>query len=169
MPPPMIVMGRVVAAFGVRGSVKIAPLSAEPATLAAFPSWFLRAPATKAWHEHKVDGVRLQGSVLVAEISGVASREAAQALRGFEVAVRREDLPPAAAGEIYAADLAGFRVTNREGVELGQVEAVKESGAHPLLEVAHAGGTRLIPYVPAVVIAVDPKAATIEVDWGADY
>ena len=52
---------------------------------------------------------------------------------------------------------------------LGVVRAVTEAGAHPLIEVQHDAGVRLIPYVPAVIVGVDREAATIEVDWGVDY
>jgi 16S rRNA processing protein RimM len=169
MPPPMIVMGRVIAAFGVRGSLKIAPLSSEPDALAQHRTWYLRKFGDDAWQRRDVEAARLQGGALVAEIAGIADREAAAAWRGADVAVPRDALPPLADDEIYAADLAGFRVVNREGVTLGRVRAVTEAGAHPLLAVEHDGGMRLIPYVPAIVTGVDREAATIEVDWGADY
>jgi 16S rRNA processing protein RimM len=169
MPPPMIVMGRVIAAFGVRGSLKIAPLSSEPDALAAHRTWYLRRTGDGAWQRRDVKEARLQGSALVADLDGVASREAALAWRGAEVAVPRDALPPIADDEIYAADLEGFRVVNREGVALGRVRRVTEAGAHPLLEVEHDGGLRLVPYVPAIVVGVDREAATIEVEWGEDY
>jgi 16S rRNA processing protein RimM len=169
MPPPMIVMGRVIAAFGVRGSLKIEPLSSEPDALSRYRTWYLRKFGDDAWQRREVEGARLQGTALVAELAGIADREAAALWRGADVAVPRDALPPAGDDEIYAADLVGYRVVNREGVALGRVQAVTEAGAHPLLAVEHEGGMRLIPYVPAIVTGVDREAATIEVEWGEDY
>jgi 16S rRNA processing protein RimM len=162
-------MGRVIAAFGVRGSLKIAPLSSEPDALSRYRSWYLRKFGDDAWQRRDVEGVRLQGAALVAELAGVGDREAAAAWRGADVAVPRDALPPAGDDEIYAADLVGFKVVNRNGVTLGRVQAVTEAGAHPLLAVEHEGGVRLIPYVPAIVAGIDREASTIEVEWGEDY
>ena len=163
-------MGRVLASFGVRGSLKIAPLSEDPATLASHRTWFMRGPAGGDWIERRVSDVRAHGDTFVASIAGIDSREAAQALRGYEVALPREALAAPADDEIYVADLVGLAVVNREGAALGKVTEVRDSGAHPLLYVtAQDGRLRLIPYVDAVIRAVDRDAATIEVDWGADY
>jgi 16S rRNA processing protein RimM len=169
MPPPMIVMGRVAAAFGVRGSLKIAPLSSEPEALLRHRTWYLRKFGDDAWQRRDVAGARLQGGSLVAELAGVDDREAAAAWRGADVAVPRDALPPIAGDEIYAADLAGYGVVNREGAVLGHVRTMTDAGAHPLLEVEQDGRIRLIPYVPAIVVGVDRDARTIEVDWGLDY
>ena len=86
------------------------------------------------------------------------------------MALPRDALPAPADDEIYVADLVGLAVVNREGVALGRVTEVRDGGAHPLLYVtAPDGGLRLIPYVDAVIRAVDRDAATIDVEWGADY
>lgn len=163
-------MGRVIASFGVKGWLKVAPLSADPQALVEHASWFFRAPAAVDWVGRKVVDVREHSGLLVAQVAGVADREAAQQLRGYEIAVPRSTLPAPAADEMYVADLVGLRVVNREGVELGNVEDVQESGAHPLLRVVAADGrARLIPYVEALVDGVDREARTISVDWGADY
>jgi 16S rRNA processing protein RimM len=106
----------------------------------------------------------------VAKVAGVDHREAAQQLRGQQIALPRDELPAPADDEMFVADLVGLRVVNREGVELGHVQDVQESGAHPLLHVvAQDGRTRLIPYVEVTIDHVDREARTIGVDWGADY
>jgi 16S rRNA processing protein RimM len=163
-------MGRVAAPFGVKGWLKVAPLSADPLALVDHANWFFKAPAAGDWIARSVEEVREHSGKLVAKIAGVDSREAAQALRGLQVALPRDDLPAPADDEIYIADLAGLRVINREGIELGQVQDVQESGAHPLLRVvAQDGRARLIPYVEAMIDSIDRDARTISVDWGADY
>lgn len=163
-----MVMGRVAASFGVKGWMKVMPLSADPLALMDHAGWFFEAAG--AWMERAVVDVREHSGVLVAKVAGVDSREAAQALRGQYIALPRESLPPPAEDEIYVADLAGLRVINREGVELGQVEDVRESGAHPLLQVVTPDGrVRLIPYVDAMIDGIDRDARTISVDWREDW
>jgi 16S rRNA processing protein RimM len=77
-------------------------------------------------------------------------------------------LPPPEENEFYWSDLIGLKVVNREGVELGNVDSLMESGANDLLVVKGAC-EHLIPFVAAFVGKVDLAAGTIEVDWGEDY
>lgn len=168
--PQFVVMGRVAASFGVKGWLKVLPLSSDPLALVEHPRWFFKAPTAGEWSERAVAEVREHSGMLVAKVAGVDSREAAQALRGQQVALPRDTLPEPAADEIYVADLSGLRVVNREGVELGDVKDVQESGAHPLLRVVSGDGReRLIPYVAAMIDGIDRDARTISVDWDAAW
>lgn len=163
-------MGRVAAPHGVRGAVKVQSQSADPASLLDHPQWWVRPYRTSgAWTLRRVISARLQATTLVAELEGITSRDAASALRGSEVGVPRESLPALAADEYYRSDLVGMTVVNRSGENLGQVIDFAESGAHPILRIAHPGGERLIPWVPQYVERIDVDARRIEVDWTADY
>ena len=169
-PGRMVVMGVVVAPFGVRGALKVRTFSEAPDALLAHPTWWLRKGEGAAWREVRHGEARMQGDALIVALSGIATREAALALKGNEVGVPREALPPPAAGEIYQDDLVAMTVVNREGVVLGEVSGFAEHGAHPLLRVTPRGGReRLIPYVVPIVLKVDAAARRIEVDWGEDY
>ena len=169
----MVVMGVVVAPFGVRGSVKVRPYSQAPDALLRQATWWLRTAEAPAWREVRQVAGRMHGDALIAELAGVATREAALALKGCEVGVPRDALPAPQPGEMYQADLVGMTVVNREGATLGEVRGFAEHGAHPLLRVARPegepGAERLIPYVPSIVLQVDSAERRIEVDWGEDY
>jgi 16S rRNA processing protein RimM len=169
----VVVMGEVVAPFGIRGWVKVRPHTGEPAALLGYPVWSVQSPQGGEWHEMTLLSGRLHAGMLIAQLAGVTCREAAVALKGFAVGVWRSAMPAARPGEIYWADLVGMTVVNRAGVLLGKVIAVTEHGAHPLLRVARpeesARTERLIPYVPTIVLRVDAPAGRIEVDWGEDY
>ena len=163
-------MGRIAAPHGVRGAFKVLPLSADPTSLLDFSQWWLRAHDTDAWTSHRVRATRVQSGMILAELDGVATREAAGALRGVSVGVPAELLPALAEDEFYQSDLVGMTVVNRSGDVLGPVVDFVESGAHPIVRVARAeGGERLIPWVAQYVDRVDVAARRIEVDWPADY
>ena len=169
----MVVLGEIIGSYGVRGWVRVRPFSEVPDGPLGFAIWWLRPPRGSEWREFaKTDG-RMHSGAVLAGLRGVETREAALALKGFEIGVPREALPTAPAGEIYWDDLTGFAVVNRAGVLLGEVRGLVEHGAHPLLRVARPadalGPERLIPYVPAIVDKVDVGVGTIEVDWGADF
>jgi 16S rRNA processing protein RimM len=172
-PGAMVVMGQVLLPWGIRGWLKVRPHTESPDTLLGLASWWLRPPTATDWIETSVVAGRMHSDALVVQLAGIETREAALKLKGSVVAVPRSVLPPPSADEIYQTDLVGLTVVNREGVTLGQVVAVTDFGAHPLLQVratdAPSGAERLIPYVPAIVDQVDPATRTMRVDWGEDF
>lgn len=163
-------MGRIAAPFGVRGWVRVAPWSEDPATLLEHSVWSLRAPGD-AWREMEVVDAAPHSSTLVVLFRGVLSREDAAALRGSEVGLPRDALAPPQEGEYYWSEFEALIVVNRTGVHLGEVVGVAGNGAHPILRVSVGAGMpeRLIPFVPAYIDRVDMAARRIEVDWQPDY
>ncbi len=167
-------MGRILSPHGVRGWVKVEPVSESPESLLHYAAWWVRPAGASTWRELRRTAGQMHSGVLLVGFAGVATREEAIALRGAEVGVPRATLPRAKKDEIYWVDLEGLDVVNRDGVDLGAVAEVVAHGAHPLLRVTRpaegpAGADRLIPYVSAIVDRVDLDARRIEVDWGEDY
>jgi 16S rRNA processing protein RimM len=163
-------MGRIAAPHGVRGAFRVQPLSEDPASLLAFPQWWIRSSDAAAWKSYQVASSRIHSGSIVAELAGVTTRDAAGALRGASIGVPHELLPALAADEHYQADLVGMAVVNRGGEVLGTVVDFVESGAHPIVRVARAeGGERLIPWIEQFIDRVDVAARRIDVDWPVDY
>lgn len=163
-------MGRINAPFGVKGWVKIQPFTETLDALLDYPDWQIGKGSQ--WRDIKVEEAALHGDFIVAKLAGCNDRDAAFALRGQEIAVDREALPDAEEGEYYWEDLIGLTVVNREGVELGRVSKLLETGAHDVLVITgekEAGKEILIPFVAVYVLNVDLAQRRIEVDWGLDY
>lgn len=161
-------MGRIAAPYGVKGWVRVVPLTAEPETLLSHAQWWIRGRGGQ-WQACALEDGRMHGKTLLAQLSGVPDREAAAKYAGGEVGVARCTLPAAAENEFYWDDLVGLEVRNRQGETLGRVDEVQEFGAHPVLRVAGDGGVKLIPWVAAYIDAVDLAAGRIDVDWQQDY
>jgi 16S rRNA processing protein RimM len=162
-------MGRVTVPYGVRGWVKIHTLTANPGSLCDYPVWRLGRGGN--WREVRVVDSRVHGVTLVAQLEGVADRDAAAALKGFDVGVPRSELPAAQPDEFYWADLIGIDVVNAEKLELGRVARILQTGANDVLVVtAKTGaGETLIPFIADVIKRVDLASGRIVVDWGEDY
>jgi 16S rRNA processing protein RimM len=165
-----VVFGRVLGPFGVKGWIKVQTFTTEQQTLLEYPEWWLR-PRGGVWQKRAIESAREHGATLLAQLAGVVYRDAAVALKGSDIGVPRGALPVAAENEIYYSDLVGLEVVNRQAECLGQVAAVQDYGAHPVLRVADAaaGTERMIPFVAAYVDRVDIAARRIEVDWLPDY
>jgi len=170
-------VGHVLDAWGVRGWVKVAPDDPQAAALLKAKTWWLKHPGLPGpASAFKVRLVRRHGSALVALLEGLSERNAALALRGQKVAVRRADFPPADEGEFYWADLIGCRVRNPQGDDLGEVVGLLDSAAHAILRIqrpdsppGRAPRERLIPFVQAYIGEVDLAARTIIAQWDASY
>lgn len=156
-------MGRIVAPFGVQGWVRVQTYTAEPDALLDYPVWQVGGAERYA----VIEG-RVQGNGLVARLQGVEDRDAAMALRGSEIAVTRDELPPAAENEYYWTDLIGLAVVGLDGAELGRVAELVATGANDVL-VVRGGRERLIPFVGEYVKGVDVAGGTITVAWQADW
>jgi 16S rRNA processing protein RimM len=163
-PTNLVVMGRVLAPWGVKGAVKIEPFGRN---LWKFSAWWVgeRGKHSKV----AVAECREQGGYLIARFEGCASPEEAKAYSGAEVAIERKDLPPTAAHEFYQADVIGFEVVNAQGEVLGRVKEFFSAGAHDVMRVEHAGGERLLPVAGDVIRRIDLAAGRVEVEWGADW
>jgi 16S rRNA processing protein RimM len=155
-------MGRVAGSYGVRGWVKVAPQAGVQESLAAATQWWLDA------EPRRVEQARVHSATVIAKLEGIESREQALALKGRQVSVARAALPEAGAGHYYLADLVGLEVVNTRGVALGVVRQWFTNGPQDLMEVA-GDRARLVPWVAAVVKAVNLEAGRIEVDWEADW
>ena len=163
----MVTVARIVGVFGVAGWVKIFSYTRPRENVLTYSPWYLQRGGR--WEAVGLLEGRLQGKGVVARLQGVEDRDQAQALIDTDVAVRREQLPPSGENEFYWVDLLGLRVVNRDGVELGVVKQMMETGANDVL-VVEGDRERLIPLVPKVyVLAVDLEAGRIDVDWPADY
>jgi 16S rRNA processing protein RimM len=162
----MIVMGRVGAPFGIKGWMKVQPFTRAVDGLLEHRTWWLGRD--DCWRRSGVEGGAVHGRSLIAKLEGCDDRKAAARLRGLDVAVPRSELPTNAAGEYYWTDLIGLQVVNREGVALGRVVRLIETGASPVL-VVHGTRERLIPFTQSVVVSVDVGDGRLTVDWGADF
>lgn len=159
-------MGRVAAPYAVRGWIKIQPYSEYTDSLLDYPVW--RLARQERWQPYRVVEAKLHGQYLVAQLEGIADRDAAEGLVGSDVAIGRQELPPAGEDEYYWDDLVGMAVVNLSGAALGTVAGLLETGAHDVLRVM-GDRERLIPFVAPIVQTVDLEAGRVVVDWDVGW
>jgi 16S rRNA processing protein RimM len=166
----MVVLGRVVAPYGVRGWLKIHPLGDDPEAWREMRQWWLGSDSEgKAWQPYSVEAFRRHGASWIAKLDGIDDRGAAEGVDGRFVAVPREALPQTGLDEYYWTDLIGLTVSNESGESLGTVDSLLETGAHQVLVVKDGDAERLLPFVGQVVKSVDVGGGCIYVEWGKDW
>lgn len=153
----LIEIGRIVNAHGIRGEVRVQPLERDAAYLTRIRTFWLngRSVTPTANHVHK-------GMALL-KLPGVEDMNAALALKGAVLSVRREDAP-LAPGECFQQELTGLEVFDADtGEAIGTLALVEEYPAHPVYTVK-GQKTYLIPAVRDVFIkSVDLEANRMEV------
>ncbi len=103
----------------------------------------------------------------ILRVEGVATREAAEALRGAELRCPRAQAPDLGDDEFWAEDLEGCRVVDGAR-EVGVVRRLVGLPSCEVLEVDRAGGAGvlLVPLVRDAVRAIDVEAGRVDVDLG---
>lgn len=164
--PRTVLLGRVGAPFGVQGWVKVSSFTEPVAGIASYGTWTLVRGAER--REVRVLDSKRAGQSIAVQLEGVVTREAAQALTGWEVQVERTALPAAGPKEHYLHDLLGLEAFNREGVPLGRVDGFLDLPAHPVAVLVEGRHERLVPLVPERLLAVDLATGRITFDWHPD-
>jgi 16S rRNA processing protein RimM len=159
--PDQVCVGVVVGVHGVKGTVRIKCYTTEPTGLAAY------GPVSdeQGTRRFAIEVLGVSRGAVLAHLSGIKDRDAADALRGLRLYVPRAALPATKEDEFYHADLVGLPVETRDGQRLGTVRAVHNFGAGDILELRADGGRELmLPFSDAVVPAVDLAAGRIIAD-----
>jgi len=170
--PKRVTLGKVAGVFGVKGWVKVHSYTRPMENILGYRKWWLGDEsgfsASLAAKEARVNGLFVQLTGRDGE--PIVDREVAASLIGTEISVDRAELPPAAPGEYYWADLIGLAVESVAGEPLGRVEDMMENGAQDVLILRDGEIERLIPFVrEAIIQSVDLAAGKIVADWSPDY
>lgn len=155
--PPLLEVGRLVAAQGLNGELRALPLTDFPERFTSPGVRWLRSSQGATRQVDLLAGRRLPGKELyVLRLAGVESRTAAEALVGQTIFASAADRPPLGPGEFHWLDLEGLQVRLlADGSTIGTVKDLIHGG-NDLLEVELSEGNRrvLIPFVEAIVPAV---------------
>ena len=157
-----VCVGAVAGAFGVAGEVRLKSFCAAPADIATY------GPLSTEDGTRSFD-IRLTRPVkagFAARLSGIATKEAADALKGTRLYAPRSALPALPDDEFYHSDLIGLAAQDTGGAPMGRVAAVLNHGAGDILELRGAGLEKslLVPFTKAVVPTVDLGAGKIIID-----
>ena len=145
----------------MRGLVRIKSFTADPMAVASYGPVSDEA-GTRSF---ALNATGVQKGVVLAQIEGIADRDAAEALKGVRLYVDRDRLPQPEEEEFYHADLLGLDAVLPDGSPLGKVSGFHDYGAGESLEIARTGGTPvLVPFTKAAVPVIDLAARRVVID-----
>lgn len=162
-----IEVGEISGIFGVHGWVKVFSFTQPRENILDYSPWLLSKSGEQ--NEIEILGGKRQGKTIVARLKGVDSRELAANLVGSKIHVSKDLLPETKDDEYYWHDLIGLKVETLEGVSLGIIDSMLETGANDVL-VVKGDRERLIPFLqPETVVNINLKAGLMQVDWDVDF
>jgi 16S rRNA processing protein RimM len=161
---PLVAIGEVLRPYGLRGEVKVRPLTDRP------QERFRRLTACTLWEPERdqrepcrIASCRFDGATAFLRMDGVDSPEAARRFSGRLLAVSRDEVLPPAEGTFYPWQLEGAVVETRDGRTVGRFVGV-EPGAQELWVVDDGSQRRLVPAVPEIVVEVSVAERRIVID-----
>jgi 16S rRNA processing protein RimM len=155
------IVGVIGRPHGVRGEVAVEVRTDEPERRFALGQVLREEGGTRLF---TVRSVRDHSGRLLVRFAELVDRAGAEAVRGtLLIAAVEPDERPAEPGEFYDRQLIGLRATTPDGAEVGRVASVLHLPAQDLLEIETAAGTRLVPFVEALVPNVDLDAGRLTV------
>lgn len=152
-PANLVLMGRIGAAHGIRGEVRIQSFTEDPLAITTYSPFLTDREGLSI----AISKARPGKGVIIAHLEGVTDRNAAEALNGVGLFVPRERLPSVEdADEFYHTDLIGLEARRADGSVMGEVMAVLNYGAGDILEISDTdGSTTLFPFNREFVPEID--------------
>jgi 16S rRNA processing protein RimM len=145
--------GRIVNTHGCHGGVKIESWCDSPEVLADLPCVYLKEAG--AYRPVKLKKASVFRNFVFAELAGVESMEAADAMRGTVLYAGRADLH-IPEGTLLVAEIIGLPVTDlNTGLAVGTITDVIHPGLTDIYVIKTSKGDAMIPVVPEFVREVD--------------
>ena len=161
-----IALGKIVGVFGIKGWVKVFSETRPREQIFKYSPWILELNGSVIEAE-LVEG-KVQGKGLIASLKGFTDCDQAKQLNGAVITVPEQALPVTGKDEYYWSQLVGPNVVNLQGINLGRVKSLFETGANDVM-IVKGDEEHLVPFTRYAVIDVDLDSGMITVDWDEDF
>jgi len=158
----LLTIGRVVAPHALRGELKVALTTDRPEQMQDIRRVYLDGSPDAT----RVTAFRLgrNDREALVKLQGVNDRDSAERLRGAELKIRGNQLPPPEPGAFFHYQILGLVVVDEAGAPLGEVTEIIDAGEVDVYVVTGADGRQqLFPALRDVVLEIDPGAGRMVV------
>ena len=153
-------IGQIVNTFGIKGMVKIKPFTDDINRFDKLKKVYIKNKDGKK--EYQIQEVKYHKNMVLMKLEGIDTVEQADLLRQSYLLVNRDDEEPLEEGVYYIVDLIGLEVYTDEGVLLGNVDDIFNTGSNDIYVVKDGKGKQiLLPGIPDVIKNVDLESGKI--------
>lgn len=158
----MYLIGYIIKPQGVKGEVKVEPVSPYPERYKGLNSVYIQIANHN--QSYPIENVRIADRFVYIKFAGINSRDEAEFLRDAEILIKGEDLIQPSENEYFIHDLIGCCVRTDDNEELGEIIDVVQMSSNDIYVVKnHSGKEVLIPAVKEFVLQVDLELKEIRV------
>ncbi|MGK5093056.1 ribosome maturation factor RimM [Deltaproteobacteria bacterium TL4] len=155
-------LGMVVGVHGLKGELKVFPLTDTPNYYLDITTFFLDYP--EALSPHTVSSIRFHKRHWLIQFENLSSRTEAELYRGSHLYLQDAQLRPLAEGEFFLHQIVGCQVENLQGKFLGEVVDIFETGANSVYVVQKENKEFLLPAIASVLKEVDVARKLLRID-----
>jgi 16S rRNA processing protein RimM len=156
-----VAIGRVLKPQGVRGELKVLPLTTYPERFKQLANVQMGASENRIGSPIAVKSCRVNSSFVFLTLSGLNTMEDAEYYRNHLIFVKRDECVKLPADEFFIFDLIGLVAVTPDGVELGKLAEVLEYPANDVYVIEHNAREVLVPAVAEFVKNIDIQAGQI--------
>jgi 16S rRNA processing protein RimM len=160
-PDELITVGKISGTHGIKGQLKVYSYSGNLETLNAARIVMLKSPDGTTFREFGIRGVKPHSSGFILSLKDFDDIDQARTLVGCELCLKRSQLPVPEDDEYYWCDLIGLRVVTADGVEVGMLVDIFETGSNDIYVVRKERREYLIPAIASVIGSVDLAGGTM--------
>jgi 16S rRNA processing protein RimM len=153
--------GQIVRTHGVRGDVKVLPLTDDPARFRTLKTAYLET-AAGAYAPVAISGVRFLTDAVLLHLEGYDTVESAETLKNVYLCVSRDNAVKLGKDSYFVADLIGCDTFDTDGKSYGKLTDVLETGANDVYEIER--GKLLVPALKRVLSEVDVERGRVVFD-----
>lgn len=154
----LIIIGKIGAPHGVRGDVRVLPLTDFPNRFDRLKKVFLSEDVS-----FEIEQVKYNNQFVILKFKGMDKREDVDLLKGKLLKVLRSEVPALAEGEYYNFDIIGLDVYEENDAYLGKITEILKTGSNDVYVVQNENGQHLIPALKKVVTSIDIAAGKMQV------
>ncbi|MST58919.1 ribosome maturation factor RimM [Waltera intestinalis] len=158
----LLQVGIITSTHGVRGEVKVYPTTDDPRRFRRLKEVVLDTGREKLNLE--IEGVKFFKQFVILKFKGLDNINDIEKYRQKSLYVTRKNAVRLQRDEYFIADLIGLKVQDEDGIELGTVKDVIETGANDVYEVEMADGrSLLLPAIKQCILNVDVENGMMQV------
>lgn len=160
----LIIIGKICGVHGVRGELKVFPITDDAHRFLKLKDCFLSDQKLKDPKPAVVKSARIDKNMVLVKLDGLDDRTAAEEYRGLYISVSRDNAVKLPKGRYFVVDLIGLDVIDDERGSLGKITDCYETGANFIIEIKRKGKKDLlIPYLNAICYDVDIEGGIFRV------
>ena len=150
-----ITIGQVVRAIGIKGELKVKPLTDDAERYKALKIVYVKNKP------YKIERLRIDGDFVCLKLAGIDDRNSAELLKDVFLEIDRINAVPLEEGSYFIADIIGCKLFTDDGEEKGKVTDVSQYGAADVFTVCDGKNTVRFPFLKKMIVKVDVETGVI--------